>query len=108
MKKIVILLAAMLAGAPAHGAGNPDKGAAKAKAICAACHGENGDRPASPDFPRLAGQRYDYLVKALSDYRSGARKNPVMGGQASNLSAEEVVDLSAFFASRKGALHVTH
>ena len=47
---------------------------------CVACHGANGESPVSPDNPKLAGQHADYLVKALSDYKSGKRKNPIMSG----------------------------
>ena len=73
---------------------------------CAACHGPDGNSPPSPDFPRLAGQHYDYLLKSLRDYKSGARKNPIMAGQVGNLSPQDIADLAAFYASQKGSLHV--
>ena len=60
-------------------AANPEAGKAKAAEVCAACHGADGNS-ASPDFPRLAGQHRDYLAKALRDYKSGLRKNPIMAG----------------------------
>ena len=81
-------------------AGDPAKGKAKS-AVCAACHGADGNSVA-PTFPRLAGQHEDYLLKALHDYKSGARKNPIMGGQAANLSEEDMADLAAYFSSQKG------
>ncbi len=80
-----------------------DAGAAKAKEICAACHGADGNSP-SPDFPKLAGQHRDYLEKALRDYKSGARKNPIMAGFAAGLSKEDIENLSAYFASRPAVL----
>ena len=43
-------------------------GQAKAKQVCAACHGENGDKPLQPEYPILFGQHADYLAKALKDY----------------------------------------
>ena len=52
-------------------------GAAKAQ-VCQACHGLDGNSTV-PDYPKLGGQRPDYLAKALRDYKSGARKNAIMG-----------------------------
>jgi len=50
-------------------------GAAKAKEVCAACHGADGNST-DVNNPRLAGQHADYLAKALRDYKSGERANP--------------------------------
>ena len=57
-------------------AGDADAGKKKTQ-TCVACHGPDGNSPA-PDFPKIAGQHYDYLLKALKDYQSGTRKSPVM------------------------------
>ena len=54
----------------------------------------------------LAGQHVDYLAKALRDYKSDARKNAIMGAQAKGLSAKDIDDVAAWFASQKGPLHV--
>jgi cytochrome c553 len=45
-------------------------------------------------------------LKALRDYKSGARKNPIMAGQVSGLSPQDLADLAAYFSSQKGSLHV--
>jgi cytochrome c553 len=87
---------------------DPAAGQAKAKQVCAACHGENGDKPLQPDYPTLAGQHRDYLTKALGDYKSGARKNAIMGTQAQPLSRKEIQDVAEWFASRPGPLAVKH
>jgi cytochrome c553 len=88
-------------------AGDAAAGAEKAKAVCAACHGADGTGVAAfPDYPRLAGQRADYLVEALKQYKSGARKNPIMGGMAQPLSVKEIEDVAAWFASQSGPLTV--
>lgn len=79
---------------------NLEAGKEKAKP-CAACHGADGNSP-TPDFPRLAGQHADYLVKALNDYKSGARKNPIMAPQAANLTPRDMDDLAAYFAHQTG------
>ena len=88
--------------------GNPAAGQEKAGQVCAACHGEDGNKPNTPDTPKLGGQPADYLAKALRDYQSGARKNPIMGAMVSGLSKQEVLDLAAYFAHQKSELHVKY
>ena len=79
-----------------------DVAAGKLKsAACAACHGAEGNSLA-PDFPRLAGQHEDYLLRALLDYKLGHRKNPIMQGQVANLDKRDLADLAAWFASQSG------
>jgi len=79
-----------------------DAGKKKADAACAACHGPGGNKPITPDTPRLAGQQYDYLVHALNDYRKGARDNAVMGAMAKPLTGKEIGELAAYFAGQHG------
>ena len=74
-------------------------GAAKAREVCASCHGLNGDSPL-PENPKIGGQHADFLAKALRDYKSGARKNPVMAGFAAGLTAQDMDNLAAYYASQ--------
>lgn len=104
--KAIIILAAMALSTTAWARGNAVAGQAKAKQVCAACHGENGDKPLQPDYPVLSGQHADYIAKSLRDYKSGARKNAIMGAQAQTLSPQEIEDVAAWFASRPGPLAV--
>jgi cytochrome c553 len=93
----------LLAGLLASGAtlaGDPVAGQAKSK-TCVACHGADGNSAAA-EFPRLAGQQADYLVKALKDYKRGSRKNAIMAPQAANLSARDMEDLAAFYSRQQG------
>ena len=84
---------------PAAAAG--DAGAGKKKAqMCQACHGLDGIAKL-PDAPNLAGQNPVYLLKALGDYKSGARKHEVMSVAASTLSPEDIADLAAYYSSIK-------
>lgn len=48
---------------------------AKAKQ-CFSCHGVNGVSM-NPEFPSLAGQSKNYLIKQLKAFKSGDRKNMV-------------------------------
>lgn len=100
---LLIGLAALPTAALARG--DVASGQAKAKQVCAACHGENGDKPLQPEYPILSGQHADYLARALKDYKSGARKNAIMAAQVQSLSAKDIEDVSAWFASRSGPLH---
>ena len=54
----------------------------------------------APDQPVLAGQYYDYLVRALTDYKIGRRTNPIMKGFAAQLSKEDIEDVAAWFSSQ--------
>ena len=86
-------------------AGKAEAGKAKAAQVCAACHGADGAKPTAPENPILAGQYYDYLVKAMADYKSGKRNNPIMKGFAAQLSSQDIEDLAAWFSSQKSNLH---
>ena len=72
--------------------------------VCAACHGIDGAQPTTPEYPKLAGQYPDYLSKALRDYKSGARKNPIMAGMAAGLTEADIENLAAYFYTQPGVL----
>jgi cytochrome c553 len=105
-KLAIALFAVTFAAAGAAHAQNPDAGREKSRA-CAACHGADGNSP-SPEFPRIAGQHYDYLARTLQEYRSGMRKNPIMGPQAANLTDRDIRDLAAFFSRQPGLVTIDH
>ena len=85
--------------------GNAANGKAISEKVCAACHGVDGAKPVAPENPILAGQYPDYIVKALSDYKTGKRKNAVMKAFADPLKKSEIEDLAAWFAAQKSTLH---
>jgi cytochrome c553 len=74
------------------------KGAATA-AVCAACHSIDGSR-GSPAQPILQGQHPEYLVKQLTEYKSGKRVNAIMQGFAATLSEDDMRNVAAFYASK--------
>jgi cytochrome c553 len=105
VKAPALILAALIVSVPAYGKGNAESGKAKAAQVCAACHGPDGNKPSDPTQPILAGQYYDYLVRALTDYKLGKRNNPIMKGFAAQLSKQDIEDLAAWFSSQKSKLH---
>lgn len=86
-------------------AGDPAAGEQKSKA-CAGCHGPDGNS-ASPLYPRIAGQYETYLLQALKDYKSGARKNAIMAGLVATLSDQDLEDLAAYYAAQEGLFNTT-
>ena len=91
-------LAAQDAKAPA----KPDlaQGEAKYTAVCAACHGADGNS-AIPANPKLAGQHPAYLVKQLQEFKSGKRASAVMKGFAAVLSDEDMANIGAWLGAQK-------
>lgn len=72
----------------------------KKAAVCAACHGQGGNAVVAI-YPTLAGQSAGYLVKQLTEFKSGERKNAIMSGMAAPLSEQDIVELAAYFAVQK-------
>jgi cytochrome c553 len=68
---------------------------------CVQCHGQDGNSP-SPEFPRIAGQHYDYLVKTLKDYKSGVRKSPIMAPMVANLTPRDIEEIAEYYSKQKG------
>ena len=78
-------------------AADVEAGKKKVQEVCAACHGVDGANPTTPDYPKLAGQYPDYLAKALRDYKSGVRKNPIMAGFAQGITEKDIENVSQYF-----------
>ena len=101
---ICLMLAApaALAAEPAKAASKADlaKGQATSTNVCAACHTSDGSR-GSPANPILQGQHPEYLVKQLTEFKSGKRANAIMMGMASALSEDDMKNVSAFYAGKQ-------
>lgn len=98
----VVVAALMLFSLRVLADGNPAQGKAKS-AMCEGCHGIVGYRTAYPNVypvPKLGGQASDYLIKALNDYKSGARTHPSMRGIAAGLSDQDMADLAAYYSNQ--------
>ena len=97
---LVVLGLAVMAGPCACAADEPASPAPDA--VCAGCHGPGGNKPVMPQAPRLAGQAYDYLVEALTQYRSGARPDPIMGSMAKGLSDAQIQTVARYYSAQAG------
>ncbi len=98
----VLGLSMVLAFAPVAHAADVGAGKAKAGTVCAACHGANGVS-VTDAIPNLAAQRAGYLESQLKALKDGTRKNQIMNAIASQLSAEDIANVAAYFASQPGA-----
>lgn len=110
MKLLASLLTAAVLAAPvfsAFAAGDapkvakPDlvKGEASYTAVCAACHGADGNSAIAVN-PALAQQHPEYLVKQLQEFKSGKRNNAVMKGFATMLTDEDMKNIAYWVASK--------
>ncbi len=79
--------------------GDADKGK-QIIAVCAACHGQDGNSPAG-SFPSLAGQNSNYLVKQMQDIKSGERSSPLMTGLLDSFDDQDLVDIAAFYEAQE-------
>lgn len=101
MRLLTALFAfAFLAPAIAAPKGDPVQGKILAEKNCAACHMADGNS-AVATYPSLAGQHQEYLVKQLMDFKTGARKNPIMLGIALQLSDKDMANAAAWMASQQ-------
>jgi len=93
--------AASAAAQPQAAKPDPNQGAAKFGAVCAACHGADGNSTVATN-PKLAQQHPEYLVKQLQDFKGGKRASPIMQGFASQLSDADMKNIAYWAASQKG------
>lgn len=93
-----------LAAPQVFAAGDASAGQAKS-AICAACHGADGNSVV-PNWPKLAGQHEQYMTRQVSLIKAGARPVPEMVGIVAGLSEQDIEDLSAYFAAQPVAVGV--
>ena len=108
MKLLASLLTAAALAAPALSAfaagetfAKPDlaKGEASFTAVCAACHGADGNSSIVAN-PKLAHQHPEYLVKQLQEFKNDKRADPVMKGFASTLSDGDMQNIAAWLAKQ--------
>ncbi|HST44163.1 MAG TPA: c-type cytochrome [Luteimonas sp.] len=79
--------------------GDVQRGASKA-GTCAACHGLDGNATDPTLYPRLARQSERYTAHQLALFKSGERQNAIMQPYAAPLTAQDMRDLGAYFATQ--------
>ena len=99
---LMLAVPAAQAAEPAKASAKPDlaKGQATSTNVCAACHASDGSR-GSPANPILQGQHPEYLVKQLTEFKSGKRANAIMMGMAATLSEDDMKNVAAFYAAKQ-------
>lgn len=98
---VTVLLASIaLLVATAAPAADPVAGKASYETTCIACHGPVGISVA-PIYPNLAGQKQEYLVSTLQQFRDGERPNPIMAPMAKDLTDTDIANLALYLATLK-------
>ncbi len=75
-----------------------------AEKTCTACHGKDAKTPLMPDYPKIAGQKEAYIVRQMTDIKSGARANgnsAAMKGVMVIVSDEDIKNLAAYVSKLK-------
>ncbi len=67
---------------------------------CIGCHGAAGVSVVTT-YPSLKGRSADFIQKSLSEFRSGARKDPVMNAMAAGLSDVDIANIADYIDSLK-------
>jgi cytochrome c553 len=98
-------IAAYLSGVPLQPSTAPVGTPPAAAQVCVACHGNDGVG-ITPQYPTLSGQHESYIVRALTDYKKGGRKNAVMAGFAGQLTDADIKALAAYYAAQRPALGI--
>jgi cytochrome c553 len=98
-------IAAYLAGQPLQPSTAPVGKPPAAAQVCVACHGNDGVG-ITPQYPTLSGQHESYLVRALTDYKKGGRKNAIMAGFAGQLTDADILALAEYYSAQRPALDI--
>ncbi len=102
MKKVVWIASLLMLATTGVAQAAGDAAAGKVKsAVCAACHGADGNSGANPLWPKLAEQHPEYIIKQLQDFKDNKRTDTTMAPMAAPLTEKEMQDLAAYFSSQK-------
>jgi cytochrome c553 len=94
MRKTLAVAAVLMVATSARSQGIEQKAQ-----ICAACHGAKGV-PIDKSYPVIWGQHAGYIFFELRDFKSGARKNPLMAPIVASLSHDDMMALATYFATK--------
>jgi len=99
---IAVSLGLMVTGL-VQAAGDPAVGKDKV-ALCAGCHGADGNSGINPLWPKLAGQHPSYIAKQISDFKAGKRSDETMSPMAATIVDEDIQHIAAFYASQAASV----
>ena len=97
--KALCLSAMLLLGGAAHADAETGKSTYAARG-CIGCHGAGGVSTVAAN-PTLKGRSAEFIRKNLTDFRSGARKNPVMNAMAAQLQDDDIRHIADYIESLK-------
>lgn len=97
---VTVLALTLLAAIPlyAHGQGIPPL--SERLQLCAGCHNMNGNS-VIPENPNLSAMDAEYLARQMADFKSGARKSPIMSGIIPMVDDKEFAALAQHFSTQK-------
>jgi cytochrome c553 len=96
---VAVAAAALFAPFPHDSAHAADAAAGREKAVlCQTCHGMDG-LSKLPDAPHIAGQPESYLVKALTEFKTGVRKNEMMSVVVAMMTADDIRNVAAYYSA---------
>lgn len=78
---------------------------------CEICHGISGNSTANENWPKLAGQNVNYLMKQMQDFQPNAksrRDNPIMNSLIVALSEKERIKIANYYARLVGTIDTAH
>jgi cytochrome c553 len=99
----IVDVVAYFAGKPLTPDAKPEGAVPAPAQLCTSCHGANGVG-ITAQYPTLAGQHPDYIVRALEEYKKGGRKNPVMTAMAAQVKDEDMAVIADYFSKQKPPL----
>lgn len=78
---------------------------------CEQCHGIDGNATVHENWPKLAGQNVNYLMKQMQDFQANAkngRDNPIMNSLLAALSEKERINIARYYAGLLGTIDTAH
>jgi cytochrome c553 len=105
VRGLIAGLAVLVAWSTVADAGGDAAAGKKVMLKCQVCHGKDG-LAKLPEAPNIAGQKEAYLVKALTAFKAGERKNEQMAVVVNGLSDEDIANVAAYYSSIKITVQV--
>ena len=105
VRGLIVSLAALVAFSTVAGAAGDAASGKKVMLKCQVCHGKDG-LAKLPEAPNIAGQKEAYLIRALTAFKAGERKNEQMTVVIKGLSDEDIANVAAYYSSIKITVQV--